>query len=220
MNLQFGDKITWQHCEMLFDKTLSYGLSLIERGLLPFEFEAARTEYAVGSRYLHRGFYCPSLILDQIVGGLRRGRIAKRITKATQISNIYDFDADGRLRIAKTAYYTGHMDCEYILYDKCMVYGFVLQEGNTFSHLSVERYNEGRIASYFTADCICHPSSQYYVFNARYEAYRYNDADSFDVEHYYFSTPGCSGDYYKNTYRNAPHGEKPICLTSGGWRRG
>ena len=54
------------------------------------------TEYGFGGKLLHRGYYCPSLVIDVINGNVRRG---KRIKKISQITPdfVYGFDVEGRL---------------------------------------------------------------------------------------------------------------------------
>lgn len=37
-----------------------------------------RFEYAKGGESIHRGYYCPSLVYDLVVGNVKRGRLYKR----------------------------------------------------------------------------------------------------------------------------------------------
>lgn len=72
-----------------------------------------RTEYSRGGSGLHRGYYCPSLIDDIIIGNASRGKIYKRITSRSRPKHEYCFDREGKLRIVQ------HYDCdtEYIIHN-------------------------------------------------------------------------------------------------------
>lgn len=52
--------------------------------------QVVRYEVGVGGELMHRGYYCPSLVEDIIVGNAKRGRIAKRITSRTKNSLFLD----------------------------------------------------------------------------------------------------------------------------------
>lgn len=55
-----------------------------------------RTEYGLGGELLHRGYYCPSIIFDIIVGNAKRGRIVKKMPKKNP-ELVYGFDTEGRI---------------------------------------------------------------------------------------------------------------------------
>lgn len=40
--------------------------------------EIIKVEYTKGGETIHRGFYCPSLVKDLIVGNLKRGKLLKK----------------------------------------------------------------------------------------------------------------------------------------------
>lgn len=58
---------------------------------------ASDVRYASGSKSLHRGFYCPSPILDLVVGGYKRGRLVNKPTKTSQEYYQYYFDSHQQL---------------------------------------------------------------------------------------------------------------------------
>lgn len=62
--------------------------------------EAVREKFAVGGEKIHRGFYCPSPIID-VVGNANRGKLLKRLTARSKPTYRYSFDRDGRLIIAE-----------------------------------------------------------------------------------------------------------------------
>lgn len=47
-----------------------------------------RREYARGGQLLHRGYYCPSPVFDLIVGGVKRGRLLKRLPSAKSTPDV------------------------------------------------------------------------------------------------------------------------------------
>ena len=56
-----------------------------------------RKEYSSGGGILERGYYCPSLIYDIVVGNCNRGRLIKKLTAKSKPTYEYGFDADDRL---------------------------------------------------------------------------------------------------------------------------
>ena len=61
------------------------------------EKSVVREEYCSGSD-MFLGYYCPSLILDIVVGNVHRGRLLKRVTKRSKPTHRYGFDKDNHLR--------------------------------------------------------------------------------------------------------------------------
>ena len=56
-----------------------------------------RKEYAKGGEIIHRGYYCPSPVLDIVIGNCNRGRILKRPPKENNYNYEYWFDSNNRL---------------------------------------------------------------------------------------------------------------------------
>ena len=134
-----------------------------------------KEEYALGARYLHRGFYCPSPIYDKVVVNARRGRIAKRMTKASRPTNRYEFDLEGKLRISETIYPNGSMKTEFIFYEDDVIFGLTYDRQDYLSMLTVERYSKGRITSYWKVNRDRYsPNERNQVSSVSYECYRYN----------------------------------------------
>ena len=67
------------------------------------EFKSSRTkqEYCRGGEVLHRGYYCPSPVLDIVIGRGNRGRLVKHPRKNTLYDYIYYKNEDGRLLMAE-----------------------------------------------------------------------------------------------------------------------
>lgn len=61
--------------------------------------EACVVEYGKGGTMLHRGFYCPSPVIDIVVGGSERGRLVRNPKNAASYDYAFRKTKDGRLRI-------------------------------------------------------------------------------------------------------------------------
>lgn len=112
-----------------------------------------RREFASQSRYLHRGFYCPSPVLDKIIGNAKRGRILKRITSASKPTHEYGFDASGRL-LWCTSFDGGIiLSTEYLIYDQRAVYGITFNTYGDLEAVTEEIYEDGKLVRYL--HCLC-----------------------------------------------------------------
>jgi len=111
-------------------------------------------EYALGSEGLDRGYYCPSPILDIIIGGCKRGRISKTPPPSGVDGYRYGFNADGQLIIAETL--EDISDKEIICYQEDSVLGvsFRIGDGSLEKIRSYMecRYENGKIKSCIRAE--------------------------------------------------------------------
>ena len=80
-----------------------------------------RREQATGGETMHRGFYCPSIVEDIIIGNVNRGRIIKRLVKQP-ITYTYGFDNSNRLVTVIRHTKIGDI-YEYIMYIDNIQYG-------------------------------------------------------------------------------------------------
>lgn len=176
----------WEECTALFWEYLQKEPSLEDEiDMLCSDIPIGKEEYALGAKYLHRGPYCPSPVHDKLVIGIRRGRIAKRMTKASRPTNRYEFDLEGKLRLAETIYPNGHVSTEFLFYEENVVFGLTYGGGDKLTALSVERYSEGRLGSYVLVDCYRSGSEVDYVISkVAYERYHY-DGDTMTVDAIY-----------------------------------
>lgn len=136
-----------------------------------------RKEVAVNSRYLHRGYYCPSPIQDLIVDNARRGKILKRETARSNPTHYYYFDAKNRLLISKWDSYTGSIYTEYLSYSGDYIYGYAFDDSGNLVSVSEEYYQSGQIASYFRFSCYNNEIRPRYdsITSAEFEKYWYNE---------------------------------------------
>ena len=85
------------------------------------EKTVVRREQATGGACMHRGYYCPSIVMDIIVGNINRGRLIKRL-KTQKINYTYGFDDLDRIVTIIQHTEVGAF-FEYIIYDGDVQYG-------------------------------------------------------------------------------------------------
>jgi len=108
-----------------------------------------RREQATGGGTMHRGFYCPSIVEDIIIGNVNRGRIIKRLGKQ-QITYTYSFDSSDRLVTVIKHTEVGDI-YEYIIYIDNIQYGVKYgQKYNEEWLMSISKccYDGKRLKSY------------------------------------------------------------------------
>ncbi len=134
----------------------------------------ARTETASNSD-LHRGFYCPSLVYDLVVGNVRRGKLLKRLSSKSKSYFLYAFDQDDSLIISKRFYNGCLAHTEYLFHEENQVYGITLDSNSNLQHVSAERYDHGKIVCYEHA-LILPTDDNYQCLHMWREDYAYDSA--------------------------------------------
>ena len=124
----------WNTCLQLFQKSVSLAIDFRNKGLA-LEYQSCvpqKEELAANSCYMHRGYYCPSPILDQVLTNAKRGKLLKHPTKRSHITNRYCYDGNGDLYLAE--YISDHLVLyrEYVVRDGDVRYGFFVQSGWCF----------------------------------------------------------------------------------------
>ncbi len=113
--------------------------------------EVVREEYGTGGECLHRGFYCPSIIDDIVVGNASRGRVQKTKPKKGRLARTFGFNANDALILVDNP------DCtEYIFREAQCEIGVTVTKYpglHGISEVTVCTYEQGRIASYVHALC-------------------------------------------------------------------
>lgn len=107
----------------------------------------SRTEIGSASD-LHRGYYCPSLTFDIVVGNVKRGHLLKRLTSRSKKYYVYGFDNDDRMIWCKEFSNSTLVSVEYLIYEGHHRYGFKLSTGLPFFSIAQEEFQNGRITSY------------------------------------------------------------------------
>lgn len=115
------------------------------------EQEVCDWQYGVGGLRIPRGYYCPSLIRDIVIGNCHRGKLLKRVTKRSKPSYRYGFDKEGRLRTVEYLDETYGDTKEFIIYNGSREIGitFTVHDGMPSIDSISESYYEGnRIQEY------------------------------------------------------------------------
>lgn len=119
---------------------------------------------SIGGKAIHRGYYCPSLIQDIVIGNVKRGRICKSDTSSADY--LYCFDDNNKHIATKIAHAEGD-DIEFIIYDSNKAIS-VYYSGKRLENVSLCEYDDnGRILKYIYA------SSN--MFEVKKEEYEYSD---------------------------------------------
>lgn len=168
----------WKTCLASFQQSILLALAFAEKGEY-LEYQGripAKEEFAVNSRYMHRGYYCPSPIFEQVVTNARRGKLLKRPTKRSNITNRYCFGEDHKLYFVEYLLNQTVQSREYIMQMDNVRYGFVFNAKDVLGGISVETYCQNKLQSYMWV--MCHNASstgQNWQTNyVRYETYEYD----------------------------------------------
>lgn len=153
----------------------------IEKNL---EREAFKSEFSLGSRYLPRGFYCPSPDIECFITNMRRGRIAKRLTKKSKPSHHYLFKENNKLYLVKTFYPNGTIETEHIFYKQNVCYGFIYNSAGQITSLSVEEYLDNRLCNYLWAACCYCEADGYRFIRTINEKFRYLATKQLETDTY------------------------------------
>ena len=114
------------------------------------EKTVVRKEQATGGGVMHRGYYCPSIVMDIAIGNCNRGRLIKRL-RTQKITYTYGFDDLDRLVTVVNHTEVGDF-FEYIIYDGDVRYGVQFHHhswsGEYLYEISKCCYEDGRLQSY------------------------------------------------------------------------
>ncbi|MCL1696445.1 MULTISPECIES: hypothetical protein [unclassified Lysinibacillus] len=153
------------------------------------EKKIVRLEYSKGGETIHRGYYCPSPVLDLIVGGMKRGRLFKK--KKPKFGNYtyeYGFDKDGRLlRVKGVNEFTtpdSRFDEEYLIYIDDIVYGLEFDNSGELVVVSKCIYENGKLMKYERSGCWTEEFA-----DLQYEEYTYENNWLSEVDFFYNIDP-------------------------------
>lgn len=153
------------------------------------EEKIVRLEYSKGGETIHRGYYCPSPVLDLIVGGMKRGRLFKK--KKPEFGNYsyeYGFDKDGRLlRVKGVNEFTtpdSRFGEEYLIYIDDIVYGLEFDNSGDLGVVSKCIYENEKLMKYERSGCWTEEFA-----DLQYEEYRYENNLLSEVDFFYNIDP-------------------------------
>lgn len=125
-------------------------------------------EYGKGGEVLHRGFYCPSKIMDVVIGNCNRGKLLKTL-RSTNPTFIYGFDELNRIITVK-----GPWGKECIFYDGKESTSVCFEDDNSIFMVSKCVYDdENRIVEY--SKILCTHNKNHKITEYAQEKYRYEE---------------------------------------------
>ena len=135
---------------------------------IPALIQKARAEttykkYSTGGKTLQRGYYCPALVKDKIVGNISRGRLTKKQPKAFDFQ--YYFDGSGVLRLSEDRTCT-----EVILHEGKREVGLAIDPYSNFYRLALCDYEQDLPRQYMSFSVIADAFCELYL-----EKYKYQD---------------------------------------------
>ena len=132
---------------------------------------AVRKEYSNNENGIYRGYYCPSPVDDLIIGGCRRGKLLKRITKRTNVAvnSLLDWKA---------------VHTEVLIYEDNLVTGIDIDNyDNSVSEISECTYNsDNKIKSFLTASISSNKTIKTTIEEIELEKYSYDESGLNEAE--------------------------------------
>ena len=117
------------------------------------ERASIRTELAVGGN-IHRSVYCPSPIIDIVIGNVSRGRLLKRAISSSKVSHQFQFDREGYLLISKTLSVNMPDTIEYTVRQGNRIYGLTVDPYYGPTYISEEFFADQKLILYRYANLI------------------------------------------------------------------
>lgn len=112
-----------------------------------FRTQIVRIETSIDGG-LHRGFYCPSKIIDLVTGNVKRGKISQRASLGGKSYFLYNFNQEGLLVLIENYSRGEKLYTEYLFYDGNYVYGITLGNEGDIKQISEEKYENKKIIHY------------------------------------------------------------------------
>ncbi len=148
------------------------------------EKSAVRKEYSNNENGIYRGYYCPSPVDDLIIGGCRRGKLLKRITKRTNPDREYLFDSNNRLVAVNLLLDWKAVQTEVLIYEDNLVTGIDIDNNDNFIiELSECIYDsDNKIKSFLTASVSWKKAIRTKIDEIELEKYSYDKSGLNEVE--------------------------------------
>lgn len=139
-------------------------------------------QYATRGEVFHRGFYCPTLVMDSVIGNYTRGRKVKKEPAKSPYFR-YGFDESEKLLIVD--YYDDFDTHEFLIYEQDREYGITFQQSEGITKASQCLFDDKhRLITYLYFDMFKSGRSTSY----RKECYQYFDenllVDCYDIFNY------------------------------------
>jgi len=115
-----------------------------------FNSKVAFKQYGFGGEYLHRGYYCPSIIADIIAGNVSRGKILKQKNIVKPPTFTFGFDYENKLILIQQ-----HDLCEFIFRNKKTEIGIAVSNDMKIQSVTECQFCGEQICSYIF--CLYNP---------------------------------------------------------------
>ena len=149
------------------------------------EEEIVNVQYSKGGEAIHRGYYCPSPVLDLIVGGLKRGKFFKRKPNFGRFSYEYCFDSNDRLILVKgvNEFTTpdSNYDEEFLLYDGNIILGIEFRHSGDIVAVSRCTFDKNKIVKYEWSLCSLPQHADLYTEEYTYENNQLSEVNTVKV---------------------------------------
>jgi len=132
-----------------------------------YDKEVVSVQFASGDSVLHRGYYCPSLVRDIVVGNCKRGKLLKRASSKETYK--YGFDSNGKMITVEHS--SPLMYDEIIIHQDQVEIGIAFKELHGIIMVSECVYNHGQIMSYTNA---LYSSFDKFITETKKEIYSYS----------------------------------------------
>lgn len=157
---------------------------------------ADKVEYGKGGEMMHRGFYCPSPILDLVTGNISRGHIQSLTVDNSDVSYEYFFKGNDLYAVIK---HHNQEKCinanEVIMFHKEFTFSIGFNELSDIDYLCLCRFKNKRIISYAVLNApFIHAGSFLNI-----EKYQYSDnllIQATSVEYLPFNKITTQNNYY------------------------
>ncbi len=145
---------------------------------------AVRKEYSNNENGIYRGYYCPSPVDDLIIGGCRRGKLLKRITKRTNPDREYLFDSNNRLVAVNSLLDWKAVRTEVLIYEDNLVTGIDIDNyDNSIIELSECIYDsDNKIKSFLTASVSSNKATRTKIDEIELKKYSYDESGLNEAE--------------------------------------
>ncbi len=195
-------KITETKLASLFTELSAQGLQRSEE-VLKIKDDILKScvsyKFGIGGANLPaRGYFCPSLIMDIVVGNCSKGRLVCKPKSTTRANFKYGFTEEGELVYIESFYEGKKVSSEYILREKDTITGFAFTDEDVLINYSHEEYENGRLVSY---SLVFYDELFGTAYSLHNETYNINNgrmtASLFDYESKHSKFPSsCRGEYY------------------------
>lgn len=142
------------------------------------------TVLSVGGELIPRGYFCPSPIMDIIIGGLKRGKVINKPNDKKKTTYEYGFDNDNRLLLINYSF----SDCyEIIIYEENIEYGIKFQKSDKrIQSITQCIYNDDNKIVEFEYANILPLSAPKRFLEIRKECYSYSESGLCEAEVFSF----------------------------------